>query len=198
MHRAFSLTLLMLLFLLKAGTAFAYSYAEAEDPMAQIFKEAVIAAKEGNWSAVSSLANKGVSLQSNHIFKADFLTPQIENAVAEKKVSNVAGHFANLVYLSIKEKLHQNRKEQFSNYKNSKSRLQLARKSYLDVLDGNIKKNNPDASLQVINNFKSALTSIGNPGLFGIGKQEPDPNKYDQAVKNIEELVEKSFPGFSN
>lgn len=198
MHRV-SLTALAVALLLFSwtGTAFAYSYAEAEDPMVKLFKSAVAAASDGNWKEVSSLSKKGIALQQNHVFPANHIAPRIENTIAEKNVSKTAEHFANLVYLSIREKLHQNRKENFNNFKNSKARLQLAYKSYLDVLDGNVKKQNKNRSSMILEQFKIALAGLGNPGLFGIGKKSPDPTKYDQAVTTIEGLVIKSFPSFA-
>ena len=132
------------------GIAFAYSYAEAEDPMVKLFRSAIAAATDDNWNEVSGLSKKGIALQQNHIFPADHIAPRIENSIAEKDVSKTAEHFANLVYLSIREKLHQNRKENFSNFKNAKARLQLAYKSYLDVLDGNVKKQNKDRSSTIL------------------------------------------------
>jgi hypothetical protein len=187
-----------LLLISNTGTVFAYSYAEAEDPMVILFKSAVAAARDNNWEEVSGLAKKGIALQQNHLFSADHIAPRIENTVSEKDISKTAEHFANLVYLSIREKLHQNRKENFSDYKNSKARLQLAYKSYLDVLDGNVKKQDAARSSTIIAQFKTALDGIGNPGLFGIGKKSPDTAKYDQAVKSIEGLVVKTFPGFTD
>ena len=199
MHRIFFPALVVALLLISnTGTVFAYSYAEAEDPMVILFKSAVAAARDNNWGEVSGLAKKGVALQKNHIFSADHMAPRIENTVSKKDISKTAEHFANLVYLSIREKLHQNRKENFSNYKNSKARLQLAYKSYLDVLDGNVKKKDATRSSTIIVQFKTALDGIGNPGLFGIGKKSPDTAKYDQAVKSIEGLVVKTFPGFTD
>ncbi len=198
MHRIF-LPALAVSFLLISwtGTAFTYSYAEAEDPMVKLFKTAIAAATDGNWNEVTGLAKKGIALQQNHIFPADHIAPRIENTVSEKDISKTAEHFANLVYLSIREKLHQNRKENLSNYKNSKARLQLAYKSYLDVLDGNVKKQDTTRSSTIIAQFKIALDGLGNPGLFGIGKKSPDTAKYDQAVKAIEDHIAKTFPGFS-
>lgn len=199
MHRIFLPALAAALLLFSwTGTAFAYSYAEAEDPMAKIFKSAIVSATDGNWEEVSSLAKKGIALQHNHTFPADSIAPHIKNSIAEKDVSKTAEHFANLVYLSIREKLHQNRKENFSNFKNSKARLQLAYKSYLDVLDGNVKKQDEARSSLILEQFKTALEGLGNPGLFGIGKKAPDPAKYDQAVKTIEELIVKSFQSFAD
>ncbi len=180
------------------GTVFAYSYAEAEDPMAKLFKSAVATAGKGNWPEVSELAKKGIAMQNNHIFTADHVSHRMDSAIAGKDVSKTAEYFANLVYLSIREKLHQNRKENFANNKNAKMRLQLAYKSYLDVLDGNIKKLDPARSSLILERFNTALTAIGNPGLFGVGKKAPDPGTYDGAVKTIEALITKSFPSFAN
>ncbi len=198
MHRV-SLTVLAVALLLFSwkGTAFAYSYAEAEDPMVKLFKSAIAAATDGNWNEVSGLAKKGIALQQNHAFPADHIAPRIEKSIAEKDVSKTAELFANLVYLSIREKLHQNSKENFSNFKSSRARLQLAYKSYLDVLDGNVKKQDAARSSTIITQFKTALTGIGNPGLFGVGKKAPDTAKYDQAVKSIEYLIVESFPSFA-
>ncbi|MEE8432087.1 MAG: hypothetical protein V3S16_12630 [Candidatus Desulfatibia sp.] len=180
-----------------SASAFAYSYAEATDPTADIFKEAVVAAKGGNWGKVSGLAKKGVALQKGHLFEADFLAKPLSEAIDKKDVAKTAELFANLAYLSIREKLHQNKKENFKNYKNAKARLQLARKSYMDVLDGNVRKQKAASSLAIMSQFNVALENIGNPGLFGVGKKAPDPSGYNQAVKQIEALIVDSFPSFA-
>ncbi len=165
--------------------------------MAEIFKEAVVAAKQAKWGEVSGLAKKGVALQKGHMFDADFLATPLSEAVDKKDVNKTAELFANLVYLSIREKLYQNKKENFKNYKNAKARLQLARKSYMDVLDGNVRKRKAANSLAIMSQFNTALENIGNPGLFGVGKKAPQPSGYDQAVKKIEALIADSFPGFA-
>jgi hypothetical protein len=175
----------------------AYSYAEAEDPMAALFKSAVVAAKDGKWDNVSKMAEKGTGVQKSHVFETDFLAPRFDAAIAEKDVSKTAELFANLVYISIREKLHRNSSENFKDYKNAKGRLQLARKSYLDVLDGNVKKKEPERSAAILKQFDAALAGIGNPGLFGIGKKDPDPDAYGKAVERIESLIVQTFPGFA-
>ena len=196
-HRLSILPAVVIAVCLTASSVFAYSYAEAEDPMVQIFQSAVASAREGKWAEVSNLADKGVAMQKGHLFPADSLAGRLKESINKKDVSGSAELFANLVYLSIREKLHRNRKENFSNYKSSKARLQLARKSYIDVLDGNVRKIDAGRSLSILNQFKSALESIGNPGLFGMGAKKPDPAKYETAVKGIEALITGSFPGFA-
>ncbi|GMT41848.1 MAG: hypothetical protein IEMM0002_0259 [bacterium] len=186
-----------LLVLVNAAPADGYSYAEKEDPVSVLFKSAVVAAREGRWDDVSDMAVKGIEMQKGHIFQADSLAPLFDSAIAAKNVSKTAETFANLLYISIREKLHQSLNEDLKHYKNAKARLGLARKSYMDVLDGNVKKKDADRSRLIIEQFNAALKGIGNPGLFGIGKLKPDPAAYREAVKAIESLVIKSFPSFA-
>lgn len=183
--------------LLSSAPVHGYSYAEAEDEMALLFQSAVVAAKDGKWGEVSGLAKKGIGMQKGHLFSADYLAPRFNKAVAEQNVSAAAETFANLVYISIREKLHRNSKDSFKDHKGAKARLNLARKSYLDVLDGNVKKQDPKRSSDILGQFDATLQSIGNPGLFGIGKREPDPAAYGRAVETIESLVMQSFPVFA-
>ena len=165
--------------------------------MVQIFQSAVASAREGKWGEVSNLADKGIAMQKRHLFPADSLTGRLKESISKKDVSGSAELFANLVYLSIREKLHQNLKENLSNYKSAKARLQLARKSYIDVLDGNVKKSDAAQSFSILSQFNIALENIGNPGLFGMGVKKPDPAGYKKAVKEIEALIAASFPNFT-
>ncbi len=179
-----------------ASGVMAYSYAEKEDPIAVIFKSAITSARKGMWDKVKPEFDKCVALQKGHLFELDYLAPRVDAAIEEMDVSKTAEVFANVVYLSIREKLHQNQNEKLSDFKNAKARLKLAHKSYSDVLDGNIRKLDPQTSAQIFTQFNLALEALGNPGLFGIGQKAPDVANYDLAVKSIEEHIEKSFPVF--
>lgn len=177
-----------------ATPAKAYSYGEKQDPMVTLFKSALVAAKGGKWGELSKLAKKGIKMQDGHKFDAKALAPRFETAIAAKSVGKTAETFANLVYLSVREKLHDDLKD----YNSTKSRLKLARKSYMDVLDGNVKKKDAARSAKIQKHFDSALDSIGNPGLAGAAKKPVDQKAYDSSVKEIEALIKKSFPGFNS
>ncbi len=193
----FALAAIALAVIVNVAPADAYSYAEREDPMATLFKSAVVAATDGKWDEVSKLAGEGINMQKGHMFEADKLAPRFKSFIARKEVSKTAETFANLVYLAICEKLHRNKKENLRDYKSAKARLRLARKSYIDVLDGNVKKQDAKRSAAILEQFGAALESIGNPGLFGIGKKEPDPAAYEKSVKAIKSLIVQSFPAFA-
>ncbi|MGK7346503.1 MAG: hypothetical protein ACNS63_11930 [Candidatus Nitrospinota bacterium M3_3B_026] len=181
---------------LSASPALGYSYAQKEDPMAALFKNTVAAARGGDWGVVEKNVNEGIALQKGHIFEADFLRPRFDKAIESRSVEKTAELFANLVYLSIREKLHRNVKEGFTNHKSLRARLQMARTSYMDTLDANVKKQDPARSAAILERFDKALAALGNPGLFGVGARPPDPAAYKEAVEKIEGLIEKSFPGF--
>lgn len=182
--------------LFSSFAAHAYSYAEAEDPMTAVFKDGVKAVQTSNWGDVSSQVAKGMSLQKGHLFEANYLQADFDQAIQKKNDSRAIELFANLVYVSIREKMHRVTKN-FADIKANKSRLALARKSYLDILDGNVKKQDSTKSKEILSQFSVALTALGNPGLFGIGARAPDPTAYQKAVKMIETLIIASFPKFT-
>lgn len=190
----FALTAIVttLVVLVNAAPANAYSYGEQEDPMVTLFRSAVVAAKGGKWDKVSDLAEKGIKMQKGHKFEANNLAPRFKSAIAAKSISKTAETFANLVFLTIREKLHADLKD----YSTSKARLNLARESYTDVLDGNVKKKDAKRSAKIQKHFDSVLESIGNPGLAGAKKKSMDQAAYKKSVKAIEALIEKSFPAF--
>jgi hypothetical protein len=179
--------------LINTAPANAYSYGEEQDPMVVMFKSAIVAAKNGKWDEVSKLSEKGINMQRGHKFEAGMLAPRFQSAIEAKSISKTALTFANLVFLSVREKLH----EDLGDYKNTKARLELARKSYKDVLDGNVKKKDAQRSAAILMQFDGALKSIGNPGLFGATKMEANPAAYKRSVKTIESLIEESFPAFA-
>lgn len=179
-----------------AQEAFSYSYAEAEDPMVIIFREGLIAATEGKWDLARKKSEEGISAQKGHLFEADKLKPEFSKAIEKRELSKTAELFANLVYISIREKLHRCMRDGLKDFKNDKARLGLARKSYMDALDGNVKKQDAKRSEAILKQFDTALAALGNPGLFGIGAKQSDPGGFEKAVKNIEKQIIISFPGF--
>lgn len=196
MRRAFFWLIPFLSILCFTNQSFAYSYAEAEDPMVIVFKGGLIAATDGDWDLVRMKSEEGISSQKGHLFEADELRPGFGAAIEKKDISKTAGLFANLVYISIREKLYRCMHNGLKDFKNDKARLSLARKSYIDALDGNVKKQDAKRSETILKQFDTALLSMGNPGLFGIGAEPADINEFKKAVENIEKQIKISFPDF--
>jgi len=197
MHKGIFIALTIFVTVTLAQSANAYSYAEAEDAMVTIFKEGVTAVREGKWDAVKEKSEEGMAMQRGHIFNADALLPSFDQAIAKKDVAKTAGLFADLVYISIREKLNQCKKEGFKHFKNDKGRISMARKSYIDVLDGNVRKQDAKRSEAILKQFDVALVAIGNPGLFGIGTKPANPARFEKAMTAIEEMITSSFTEFT-
>lgn len=179
-----------------AGTAMAYGYGEAEDPMVTLFKKGVAAARSGDWGSARKTAQESLAAHKGHIFEGTALGPKFDAAIARKSVGDTGELFANMVYLSILEKLYRIKQEKLSDFKSDKARLALARKAYLDVLDGNVKKRDAALSGALLGHFDAALEALGNPGLFGVGAKPADAEKFDGAMSAIEQGLGKVFPGF--
>jgi len=197
MRKAVFIALTLFVTVTLAQNANAYSYAEAEDAMVTIFKEGVRAAREGKWDLVKAKSEEGITLQRGHIFNADALQPAFDQSIAKKDVAKTAGLFADLVYISIREKLSQCKKDGLKHFKDDKGRISMARKSYIDILDGNVKKQDAKRSETILKQFDMALAAIGNPGLFGIGAKPADPAGFEKAVDAIEKMITSSFAEFT-
>jgi len=191
-----NIVLILSLVIAWAGTAMAYGYGDVEDAMVTVFKKGVAAARSGDWGGARKSAQEGLAIQKGHIFEGTALAPKFDAAIGKKNMGETGELFANLVYLTILEKLYRIKQEKFVDFKNDKARLALARKSYLDVLDGNVKKRDAALSASLLGQFDAALEALGNPGLFGVGAKPADSEKFDRAMEAIEQGLGKVFPGF--
>lgn len=179
-----------------ATQAMAYGYAEAEDPVMALFRDGVSAAGAGDFTKAAARATESLAIIKNHKHSGAGLAPKISAAAASKNLSAMAELMANIVYLSTKEKLEVNIDSGLKQFNESKTRLMLARKNYLDALDGNIKKNQPAVSGKIMEWFDQALAALGNPGLFGLGRKPADLEKFTQAARNIEAAIEGFYTRF--
>ena len=179
-----------------ASQAHAYGYAEAEDPVVPIFRDGASAARGGDFSTAASKAREALAIIKSHKLSGPALAPKIEAATKSKDAQAMARLLANIVYLSMKQKLETNIADKLANFPDSKARLFLARKSYADVLEGNLKKNDPELDGKILLWFDEALAALGNPGLFGIGQKPADLGRFTRAARDIEQAIEGFYTSF--
>jgi len=179
-----------------ASPASGYGYAEAEDPAVAIFRDGVTSARKGDFAQATIKAKEALALIADHKHNGASLAPRIDEAAKSKNAPAMAEILANVVYLSLKEKLEVNISTSLKDFNQCKARLFLARKNYLDVLDGNLKKNKPEDSLAIIKGFDEALAALGNPGLFGIGQKPADLARFTQTARKIEATIEGFYTRF--
>ncbi|MDH5510357.1 MAG: hypothetical protein OEZ32_08380 [Nitrospinota bacterium] len=179
-----------------ATPAAGYGYAEAEDPVVVIFRDGVTSARIGDFAQASAKAKEALALIAGHKYNGASLVSGIEEAAKSKNAPAMAEILANVVYLSLKEKLEANIDTNLKDFNRCKARLFLARKNYLDVLEGNLKKNRPEDSQAILKEFDEAMAALGNPGLFGIGQKPADLARFTQVARKIEATIEGFYTRF--
>ncbi|MDH5639495.1 MAG: hypothetical protein OEZ04_13495 [Nitrospinota bacterium] len=179
-----------------ATPAIGYGYAEAEDPAVAIFRDGVTSARKGDFAQATAKAKEALAIIADHKHNGASLALKIDDAAKSKNAPAMAEIMANVVYLSLKEKLEANIATSLKDFNRCKARLFLARKNYLDVLDGNLKKNKPEDSQAIIKGFDEAMAALGNPGLFGIGQKPSDLARFTQAARKIEATIEGFYTRF--
>ena len=179
-----------------ATPAAGYGYAEAEDPVVAMFRDGVTAARKGDFGQAAAKSREALALISGHRHSGAALASGIDEAAGAKDAPAMAEILANVVYLSLKEKLEANIDSNLKNFTECKARLFLARKNYLDVLEGNLKKNRPEDGQTILREFDTAMAALGNPGLFGIGQKPADLKMFTGAARNIEQTIERFYTRF--
>jgi len=189
LKRFISLSLAFLI-LLTPLPAFAYSYG---DPGKEAFAEAYKKFAEQIDAKQYDLAEETLSAYDKE-FSMYF--PEAKAAI-EDGIERQDGEAAKQAYRvalrqNIERRLHF-ADEQFEDFGQAKLLLAKARGTY-DVLAPYVKQEEgADVSEKLYTSFDDALSALGNPGLFGVGKKPSDKPAFDTAIKDIETTVTPIF-----
>jgi hypothetical protein len=186
----FRTILLLLILLLPSTTVFAYSYGDPnKEELAETYKE--IAAKlnsdppdwTGAYQAYASKKNEIALEFGNKV------TQTLENNFANKEKNSVLHNYKAVLVLNIERRL-QNADKQFDDY--AKAKLLLAKgRGTFNVLSPYV---DGAVSAKVYAAFDQALTSLGNPGLFGVGAVPADKQAFQTQVRLIRTTLAPLFP----
>lgn len=191
MKRWFPVGLLLpLLMLFMAPTqAAAYSYGDANaEEVAETFKlvAASLAESSPNWKAAEEAYKVRRSEISSHFGEEVALT--LDNNFQAKDVKLVLANFKAVLVMNLDRRFTY-AKDIVADYTQSKLLLAKARATfetlepYMNLSVGEIKKA-----------FDEALVALGNPGLFGVGKKEAQPEVFKQKINFIYSAVKPLFP----
>jgi hypothetical protein len=169
-----------------------------EDPLIETFKEVLTASKEGRWKEVDGILSDlaPVLKKYDSVFGVD-LMPRLKKGVDAGDPNEVAKVFAHVLFLGMNENLHLAMKERLENYDRSFHYVATARSYYDRVLAGNIKRKEPSVHDEILRQFEQAQFAIGNPGLLGAGKLDPDPQRFASAAKAIEMNIKRIYTYFT-
>ncbi len=192
-----------ILLLFACSSVYGYGYKQAEDPLLNGFKSAVVNGKAGDWEKVA-IDIKGLDWQIVELkdeLNKD-LSPKLQGALASKDMQELAKYLANLVFLSIEQKFYWNNKEKLADYDKAKARLYSAEVYYDEILEGNVmkhdKKNVTKLHEEIKDLFIEVRKTIGSPGLYGIGQKPPQPERFKDLTVEIEKRLLSVFPFFEH
>lgn len=96
-----------------------------------------------------------------------------------------------LLVLNIARRL-ENIEKKFNEYETSKRLLAKGYATY-EALSPKVESSNPTVHQEIDTEFDKALTALGNPGLFGVGKKEADKDTFTSSKDKILSSLKKEF-----
>ncbi|SEN62207.1 hypothetical protein [Paenibacillus sp. OV219] len=188
-------TLVVAIFLVLAPTSvWAYSYGDANtEDVAETFK-----------LVVSSLGKSPVdwnTAQAAHKERRDEIASHFGESVAAtldadfkaRKTTETIANYKAILIMNL-DRRFENALHDYSDYTKAKLLLAKARATF-ETLSPYAESKLSSAKLDgLTKDFDVALDAIGNPGLFGVGKKDPDEAALKAAVNRIYSAVRPLFP----
>lgn len=164
----------------------AYSYGKPdEEPIADAYKTAAaaLAATHPAYSvAEKALAAVRPEMEEHAEIGPD-LTRAIQRALMEKKQDQALMYWREALVRNVERRLN-NVEQDFNNYSSSKILLAKANATF-SILALHLRQLNAPLVVKVNQAFEEALQSLGNPGLFGVGKKLSNVTEFKKSKQFI-------------
>ncbi|MFC5471984.1 hypothetical protein ACFPPD_25215 [Cohnella suwonensis] len=184
-----TLPIVLLLLILFPSQAAAYSYGDANtEDVAETFKlvESSLSGSSPNWKAAEDAYKARRSEIQSHFGSKVALT--LDQNFKDKDGKLVVSNFKAVLVMNLDRRFDYAIK-QVSDYSAAKLLLAKAKATY-DTLAPYIGTGTKEAEQA----FEDALDALGNPGLFGVGKKDADPELFKEKVSYIYSSVKPLFP----
>ncbi|WP_088104045.1 hypothetical protein [Halalkalibacter urbisdiaboli] len=186
----FWLTLIFIFSPFSQLKGFAYSYGDpGEEALAEAYKELVNYVNSDDWENVQLIYET---------YKKDFdlyftkVQPDLERGIEEQDKELVLMSYEAALRLNIERRLHF-AEDSFDDYGQAKLLLAKARGTF-SVLESLAKEREGEETVaSIYQAFDDALVALGNPGLFGIGSKENDPEGFKEKNEYIISELEEIF-----
>jgi len=185
---AFILSFLVLLF---SAQSFAYSYAAAgKEPLIE-GREALLKALSANdYSAVQtaydSMQKEFVYFNQHHGLAVD---EQMQTAITNKDQQGVATALVTTIKAEVMRRLD-GAEQNINDYQVAKV-LVVKSKLFIDLLAADL---TAEHRQQADTAIRGALSSIGNPGVFGVGQKPADLTRYIKYRTNLQAALQFTLP----
>ncbi len=182
--------LLLLLTIMIPVEAMAYSYGDpSEEPIAIAYEEMVSYLDNENYNKAEELF--GTVKEEIQLHMGNEVVNNVEEAFDEKDKEAIIDHMQTILVLNISRRLGAI-EEKFDEVDKNKILIAKANATY-KVLSPAVQNENPELDTQLKDEFENALNALGNPGLFGVGEKEANPEGFKTSKENILNELKQFF-----
>ncbi|WP_100402164.1 hypothetical protein [Bacillus sp. FJAT-42315] len=169
----------------------AYSYGDPnEEKMAEAYKELTVHLDHDDWGKVKEVYQTYEKDFSLYFKKT---VPDIEKAIESKDKELMRRSWQAAMRLNIERRLHF-AQEQFDDYGQAKLLLAKARGTFAVLEPEMVEQTDQTTVDSIYKAFDDSLKALGNPGLFGIGDQQNDPETFTKQTQFIIDTIQPIFP----
>ncbi|GGJ70750.1 hypothetical protein GGR02_000918 [Anoxybacillus voinovskiensis] len=171
-------------------TAFAYSYGDPnEEKVAEVYKQMAEKLNENppNFAEAKTIFETVKEELDMHMGKEP--SEAVLKAIAAKDKNAVLEDMKKILVLNIARRL-ENIEKNFAQYDTSKRLLAKAFATY-EALSPTIQAKDAALDKQLKTEFDNALQSLGNPGLFGVGKKQSNIEQFKKSKEMILTTLQK-------
>jgi hypothetical protein len=178
--------------LVPVNNAFAYSYGDpTKEDVAETFNliKSKLSSSPADWNAALEAYKVRRAEISSHFGESVAVTLDHNFEMKEKDL--VIGNYRYVLYLNLKRRFDYAEKD-IEDYGKVKILLGKAKGTY-DVLKPYVESKIPGEISKLDTAFEAALESIGNPGLFGMGKKPVNPEEFKKQTTYILSTLKPLF-----
>ncbi|TFE25015.1 FeoB-associated Cys-rich membrane protein [Cohnella luojiensis] len=185
----FGLAIIFAAMLFAPSQVSAYSYGDANtEEVAETFKlvETALNGPAPDWNAAEEAYKVRKSEIKSHF--GDAVASILDHNFQAKDVNLTLSNFKAVLVLNLDRRFNYALAD-LNDYAQAKLLLAKAKSTYATL--------QPHMELdagEIDKAFEDALTALGNPGLFGVGKKEPDPEAFKSNVSFIQNKISLLFP----
>jgi septum formation inhibitor MinC len=194
MKRLFLFFSLILIFILNntSLTAFAYSYGDPnEEKVAEVYKQMKEKLNQEPPNFAEAKAIFETVKEEIDMHMGSEPSEAVLKALEEKEKETVIEDMEKILVLNIARRL-ENIEKNFNEYDTSKRLLAKAFATY-EALSPVVQAADATLDKQMKDEFDRALQSLGNPGLFGVGKKESNIDEFKKSKETILTSLQKQF-----
>ncbi|TLS39187.1 hypothetical protein [Pseudalkalibacillus caeni] len=173
-------------------SAYAYSYGDpSEEKVAEAYKEMVVKLNDSPPDFEEADKIFGTVKEEIEMHMGSDAVQSVQSELSEEDKQGVIENMQKVLVLNISRRL-ENVSNNFEDYDTSKKLLAKANATYR-ALSPIVEEQDSNLDGEIKEAFESSLEALGNPGLFGVGEQKPDKEKFETNKEFILSSLQEQF-----